>query len=83
MRGDQGVDLEVISDTDIVDIEPKLVKLVDAGLGRIDPDGVAFTFAEFLAGRFVEYQRRRPDVRLTAIDLADHLDTRHAVAPLV
>ncbi|MNL37990.1 hypothetical protein D3C87_1601690 [compost metagenome] len=48
------VDFSVINHTLVIDVQPKLVKLVDARLFRIEPDRTVFGLAELLTSGFID-----------------------------
>ena len=83
IRGDDGVVLEVFFENFVRLVEPELVEIENAGLCAVEPDGVTFGLAEFAAGDFVDNERAGISVGFGALEAADEVDTRGAVAVLV
>lgn len=81
--GDDGVVLEVFFERIVGLIEPELIEVEDAGLVAVEPDGVAFGFAEFTTGDFINNKRATVSVSLGVFETADEVNTRGAVAVLI
>jgi len=80
---DESEVLEVICECCVGLVEPELVEVENAGLGAVEPDGVAFGFAEFAAGDFVDDERTGITVGSGVLETFDEMDTTGAVAVLV
>ena len=80
---DEGEVFEVIFKRVVGLVEPELIEVEDAGFICIEPDGVAFGFAEFAAGDLVDNERAGVGVGLGALEAADEVNARGAVAVLV
>lgn len=81
--GDESEVLEVIFEGVIGLVEPELVEVEDAGFIGIEPDSVAFGFAEFAAGDLVDNERTAISVCLGVFEALDKVNTGGAVAILV
>ena len=81
--GDEGVDFEIVVNLLIRKIEPKLIEVEDGSLLFGEPDGVAFGFAEFAIGYFVDDERSRPDFSFGVLQAFDKVEARGAVAKLI
>ena len=80
---EQGVFRQIIGDIVVIHIEPELVECERRCFLRIEPHGVAFGFAEFLAGLLVDDERRRDRVHCLPRFLVDEFNPRRDVGPLV
>ncbi len=83
VRHDEGEVLEVFFESIVGLIEPELVEIEDRGLFGVEPDGIAFGFAEFATGDLVDDERTRVAVGRGILEALDEVDTRGAVAKLV
>ena len=80
---DESEVLEVIFESVIRLVEPELVEVEDAGFIGIEPDGVAFGFAEFAASNFVDDEWAAISVCLGVFEALDEVNTGGTVAVLV
>jgi hypothetical protein len=64
-------------------VEPELVEVENTGLVGIEPDGVAFGFAEFAAGNLVDNERARVAVGGGVFEALNEMNARGAVAILI
>ena len=79
---EKGEVFQVADNIAVVDANPELVKLVNAGLARIEPNGARFRLAEFGSVR-VGDERERQAVDLFAQLLAAEINSRGDIAPLI
>lgn len=80
---DKSEELEVIFERFVGLVEPELVEVENTGFFGVEPDGVAFGFAEFAAGSLIDDKRARVTVGFGAFETLDEVNTRGTVAELV
>ena len=80
---DEGIILEEFFKSFVGLVEPELIKIENASLGGIEPDGVTLGFAEFAAGHFVDNEWAGISVSLGALEALDEVNAASAVAVLV
>src|SRR5262249_45562446 len=73
---------EVAYDVAIIDLNPKLVKPINTGSPRIQPDRTSLGLAALAAVGFC-YQRQRETINRSAMFLPYQINTYAVVAPLV
>ena len=66
----------------VVRVDPELVKSIDAGAFRVEPDGAGFGLAEFRAVGVGDERKRETESRLAQF-LPDQVDAGGDIAPLV
>ena len=82
-RHNEGEVLKVIFEGVIGLVEPELVEVENAGFLWVEPDGVAFGFAEFAAGNLIDDKRAGVAVGFVVFEALDEMDARGAVAKLI
>jgi hypothetical protein len=60
VAGEEGEIFQVADDVAVVGVDPILIKLVDAGPFRIEPDGAGYGLADFGAVRTQDQRKVRP-----------------------
>src|SRR6185436_16766608 len=79
---EKGEVLQICHDIPIVGVQPELIKAERRGTRRIEPDGTRFRLPE-LRARCRRHQRHDEPVRFLRAPLADQIDARGDVAPLI
>lgn len=82
-RGDESEELEVFFEGGVGLSEPELVEVEDGGFLAVEPDGVAFGFAELTASGFVDNEGARVGVGVGVLEAANEMDAAGAVTELV
>ena len=80
---DESEVLEVIFESFVGLVEPELVEIENAGLFGVEPDGVAFGFAEFATGNFVDNKRTRVTIGFVIFEALNKVDAAGAVTKLI
>lgn len=81
--GDESEVFEVIFECFVGLVEPELIEIEDGSFFAIKPDGVAFGFAEFATGDFVDNEWARVAVGCCVFETRNKMNARGAVAKLV
>lgn len=83
IRGDESEVFEIIFESVVGLVEPELIEVENTGFVAIEPDGVAFGFAKFATGDFINDERAGVGVGFGVLEAANKMNARGAVAVLV
>lgn len=80
---DESEVFEVIFERFVGLVEPELIEIEDGSFFAIKPDGVAFGFAEFATGDFVDNEWARVAIGCCVFETRNEMNARGAVAELI